>query len=368
MRIRPFQAVYPNLDFIASPDSFFDTVKHDYTEYKQSGFFHKAAQESLYVYQIKSGKKVHTGLITCVDIRDFLDGHIKKHEETLSAKEQQQVGLMLSRGAVVKPVLLTYPSVKSINRLIKKYIADHPVFYDIYFEKKKESHIFWEVSDGAFIQQFQELFERHVPTTYISDGHHRTSTTALMYKRTIGKSNNRSYEVLFSALFPDSELGVYDYNRVVEGLEDTSVAAFIVKLSRLFDIEVLDKPAKPERKHEITMGYGGEWFLLKWKKKVLGAVKKEVKRLDASLLNEKVLNPIFEIEDIRIDQRIKYIEGPKGLKPLQKLVNNSHQIVFCLYPVSLEDMMVIADTGNVLPPKSTWFEPRIKNGLLVLEL
>ncbi|MEO1624643.1 MAG: DUF1015 family protein [Bacteroidota bacterium] len=184
MRIRPFQAVYPNMDYIASPDSFFDTVKSEYPEYKKSGFFHKAPQEALYVYRIKTSERTYTGLIACADIQDYVDGHIKKHEKTLATKEQQQVHLLLSRNAVVKPVLLTYPRTKSIDKLLSAYIEENKSFYSVRFFQRGDEHTFWAISSGPLIQKIQSLFENKVKTTYIADGHHRSSTMALMYDRT----------------------------------------------------------------------------------------------------------------------------------------------------------------------------------------
>ena len=368
MRIKPFQAVYPNFDYITSADSFFDTVKVQYPEYKKSGFFNKTAQEAIYIYQIKTDKRVYTGLVACSDIQDFNEGNIKKHENTLSQKEQQQMHLMLSRNATVKPVLLTYPNVDKIKNLIHQTIKKNKPFYTTIMELKQQQHTFWEVSDGALIQKFQKLFEKHVPRAYIADGHHRTSTTALMSERMKNNSDGKNYDLLLSAFFAVDELEIYDYNRVVDGLNECSMTTFMAKISQVFNVEILAEARKPNKKYEVVMFLNREWFVLTWKQEVLDEYEKESVLLDASLLNEKVMKGILGIEDVRTDTRIKYIEGPKGLEALkERSIRNDSRVAFALYPVELTDLLQIADEGKTMPPKSTWFEPRMKNGLVVHE-
>ncbi|MEM9821819.1 MAG: DUF1015 family protein [Bacteroidota bacterium] len=368
MRIKPFQAVYPNFDYITSSDSFFDTVKFQFPEYKQSGFFHKTAQEALYIYQITNQLRTYIGIIACADIRDYTEGKIKKHENTLSSKEQQQMHLMLSREAAVKPVLLTYPPVDAIDSLLKSYIIDKPCFYTVELKKGKERHSFWEIREGTVIQELQKHFSKHVPYTYIADGHHRTSTSALMHERMRNKEVDKEYNLLLSAFFPTPEIEIHDYNRVVEGLNDCTLTTFMAKLSQLFEIEILEKKRKPKEKHEIIMFLNREWFQLKWRKRILKTHEGNGVILDANLLDEKVLRDILGIEDVRTDVRIKYVEGPKGLSELRgKTIKNENRVAFCLYPVQLADLFKIVNEGKTMPPKSTWFEPRMRNGLIVHE-
>ncbi len=369
MRIRPFRAVYPNLDYVTSPDEFFGTVREKYPAYKESGFFQRTAQESIYIYQIVSQKRTHTGIIACTDIHDYLDGKIKKHENTLAAKEQQQMHLILARGAIVKPILLTYPDVPSLNKLIKKIVKEQTLFYEVQFEKTGHIHRFWEVKDGQLIEQFQQLFQQKVPISYIADGHHRTSTTALMYKRMLDRPDEPDYDQMLCTFFPVSELAVHDYNRIIESSPDISITTFMAKIAQVFDIEILDGPQKPTAKHEIVMYVNREWFRLQWKKEILKEYKKATVILDATLLNEKVLENILGIMDVRTDLRVRYVEGPKGLNEIRQKTNkDDSRVGFVLYPVELSDLMKVADAGEVMPPKSTWFEPRIKNGLIVQEL
>jgi len=368
MRIKPFQAVYPNLDFVTSSDAFFGRVKYEYPDYKRNGFFDKAAQEAIYIYEIEANHRTFTGLVACSDIEDYYDGHIKKHENTISSKEQQQMQLMISRDAVVKPVLLTYHGVEEINALINKYKKEHPFFYETSFLADQQTHRFWEVSDGELINTFQNLFAEQVSRTYIADGHHRCSTLGLMHKRVLEKKGESKFNVLLSAFFPKDELEIHDFNRIVQGLNDNSLTTFMAKISQLFDIEILNMPRKPSQKHEIVMFLNREWFQLRWKKEVIKSYQKTPVLLDANMLDEKVMKWILGIEDVRTDNRVKYIEGVKGLEDFRmKTLRNEQNVGFCLYPVELKDLISVADLNKTMPPKSTWFEPRMKNGLIVQE-
>ena len=369
MRIKPFQAVYPNFDYITSVDGFFDTVKHDYAEYRKSGMFKKTVREGIYIYRITDKEHSYTGIIAGADIHDYIEGHIKKHETTLAAKEQQQVHLMLNRNAVVKPVLLTYPDVPEITRLIEDCIARQEIFYSTTFESSQQLHTFWQISDSSLVQQFEDLFRSKVPAVYIADGHHRCSTATLMYRRLSAKKKPGNYSLLLSAFFPSSELEIHDYNRVVEGLSDTTLTKFMALLSQLFDIEILAEARKPAAKHEIAMLVNREWYMLRWKPEILEKYESEEVLLDVSLLDEKVIGGIMGIEDVRTDLRVRYVEGPKGVKEVRtRTIKNDNRVGFLLYPATLEDLIRTSDAGKTMPPKSTWFEPRIKNGLIVLEL
>lgn len=368
MHIKPFQAVYPNLDFITSADSFFNSARDEYVEYFDSGFYTKTAQEALFIYRIKGPNRQYTGLIACADIRDYLDGNIKQHEHTLAAKEQQQMQLMLRRRAAVKPVLLAYNRVEAISNWMESYIALRAPFLEIQSEEANECHLIWEVRDGQSVRELQNLFELYVPCSYIADGHHRTSTTSLMYKKSQEGIHHGDYHLLLCALFPSSDIDILDFNRVVYGLNGLSDSAFMAHIAQYFDIGFLDAPRKPVRKHEITMLVNREWYSLQWKKPVLQEYLGEQFALDAMLLDEKVLGNILGVEDVRTDQRILYIEGPRGLEGIQQAATRGEEAVaFCLYPVHLEELMKVADAGKVMPPKSTWVEPRMKNGLLVQE-
>ncbi|MEL7020316.1 MAG: DUF1015 family protein, partial [Bacteroidota bacterium] len=244
------------------------------------------------------------------------------------------------------------------------------IFYEVGFGDDEQLHTFWKVSDADEIEYIQQLFQDKIPATYIADGHHRTSTLALLNRRMKKEQPDKQYNQLLSAFFPTTELEVLDFNRVIDGLEEVSLSTFMAKIAQLFNIEILAAPVKPKRKYQILMYVNREWFLLTWRKKVLKKIDKNKPEalLDANLLNEKVLRDICDIEDIRTGTQVYYIEGPKGVEGVRrKVLKKSDSVGFCLYPVDLQDLMRVADHGRSMPPKSTWFEPRIKNGLIVLE-
>jgi uncharacterized protein (DUF1015 family) len=368
MRIKPFQAVYPNLDFITSSDAFFSKVKLEYPAYKRSGFFQRTAREAVYIYEIASRQRTYTGLIVCASVEDYEEGLIKRHENTIATKEQQQMDLMISRDAIVKPVLLTYRGVKEIDRLLEDYKSEHPVFYETSFFSSQQKHRFWAITEGDLINQLQEYFLNKVGESYIADGHHRSSTVALMHKRLSNNNEDHRFDSFLSAFFPMDQLEVLDFNRIITDLNDNSLTTFMARISQLFDIEIMTIPKKPMRKHEIVMFLNREWFKLTWKPEILEPYKNRPVLLDASLLDEKVMKWILGIEDVRTDHRVKYVEGIKGLEDFRlKTLRYEHSVGFCLYPVALEELIAIADMNKTMPPKSTWFEPRMRNGLIIQE-
>lgn len=368
MHIKPFRAVYPKLEFIASPDSFFSTVKEDYPAYKQDGFFIKTDTDAFYIYQILTPRRRYLGLIAASDVQDFLDGNILKHEDTLTALEQVQMHLLFRRNAVVKPVLLTYPKVDEIEQWMEDYIKSGSSFFSIDFEFEEEHHRLWKVEDAADIAHLKRLFAEKIPKTYIADGHHRTSTSALMYEKS-KDTDPEKYRYFLTAFFSFSDLEIFDYNRIVRGLNDNTDAMFMAKLSQVFDIEVMSAPGKPSKKHELVMFFNHSWYRLNWRVKVLEKYTGRPVLLDATLLNEQVLAPILGIADERNDSRIKYMEGPKGIEGVREIVlRNENRVGFLLYPVGWDDFLKIADMGRIMPPKSTWFEPRMKNGIIVQEI
>ncbi len=367
MHIQPFQAVYPDMELISSADHFFATVKEKFHAYWDSGFYRRLPQEGFYLHRIETASRAFTGLIACVDIQDYLDGEIKRHEETIAASEQEQVHLLLRRSSQVKPIMLTYQPVEEINQLCDAYIQSHPHFLETQFEAAGELHRFWEISEGDLIQRLQAIFRDKVHAAYISDGHHRTSATALMYQRMAKHhAEDNPFRWLPCAFYATSQLEIYDFNRIIEGLNDLTPVAFMAKLSQVCEIELLTGPTRPATKFELTMFLEREWFRLRWRPEVLEKYQGQTAVLDVSILNEQVLQGVLGIADVRRDQRVRYHQGTKGIDLLkEKTLRSEERLAFCLYPVHLDDFLTISDEGGVMPPKSTWFEPRIRSGLIV---
>ena len=363
MLIRPFRAVLPNMKFVASPKAFFSSVREKYPDYKKGNFFKKAAKEAIYVLQIERNGEMHEGIVTCAHIDEFVSQRIKKHENTISSKEQQQIDLILKRGAGVKPVLVFHNEVKKISAWVKEIVSRKRLL-EIKFSPK-EIHRIWTVTDAEEIEHICRLFKKHIPEGYIADGHHRCASTALMSANHEDEEVN-PYEYLMTSFFPSTHLKIYDFNRIVNALQDISPVKFIVQLSEHCDITVLEEYRKPMEKFEIIMYLGKEWYSLKWKKKLLKS-KKEI-LLDANLMNKYILSDILDFEDIRTDTRIKYLEGVKSVDSFKNQCNKiENGVGFILYPVDISDLIDIADKKKIMPPKSTWFEPRMKNGIIVQE-
>jgi uncharacterized protein (DUF1015 family) len=362
MKILPFKASYPDLDKVPHTDAFFETVKFQYQEYADEGMFDAATQEALYIYRItdKDGKK-KTGLVTCTHINDYLDGHIKKHEKTIVKNEAIQSELLLKRSAAIKPVLLIYPSVKEVNELINKSLDSNKKLYVITIGDEK--HCFWQITDPATITQFQELFETEVPTAYIADGHHRSATFAEQHK----KSPTEKTSKMLCAYFPEEEVVIKEFSRIVSDLNGMSSDVFLMKLTQLFKIKILKRGEKPYTKFEYTMYLEGKWFAMYWRKSELKDFAKGLVILDVHLLNEKILKPMFGVKNIRTDARVTYVEGDKTIDYIEKICP-AEGVAFCLYPVEMEDLIEVSDSNGTMPPKSTYFEPRMKNGLLVYEI
>lgn len=354
MQITPFQAIYPNLDYITSPDSFFDNVKEEYNEYYESGFFNQTKKEALFIYQISTATRKYTGLIACANINTFLQGQIKKHEATLADKEQKQIQLILKRKAAVKPVLLAYPEVPELNDFLLQYTKGKPAFLEVFFEREEATHSFWQINEAPPLKYIQQLFDQKIPSAYIADGHHRTSSVAVLYDRLQNNPHALDYSQLLAAFFPVSDLEILDFNRVVDGLSEISLTTFMAKLSQVCDIKLLDQPEKPSQKHELTLFINKEWFKLKWKPAVLEEFRELPAILDTMLLNKKILGPILDLDKASYDLKVTYVANPQGLEGVRKeSLNKESNLGFCLYPVHMSELIALADSGRTLPPKST---------------
>lgn len=369
MKIYPFQAVIPDTHLLASEESFFGRVKYDYPEFVESGFFTKASKEGFYIYEITRNGTRHLGFFAAVDITDYDEGHILKHEKTLASNEQKMMQLLLHRKAMVKPVLLSYSRVDEVHDFMEKRIAESKPFLSLFFKEEKTNHKVWQVTDGESIAFLHNQFEANVPLTYIADGHHRSSSLSILNKNKGKKTKELRFDQLYTAFFSFDQLQIHEYNRVIEALDKISPSRLIAELSEFCNISYSPKPFRPGKIHEMALVINREWYKLTWKKKTLKAFPTDTVITDTQLLNTYILEGILGIKDIRNDDRIKYVEGIKELEGLlQKIQKNDTRVGFALYPLPMEDFIAIADHGEELPPKSTWFEPRMKNGLLVQDI
>lgn len=364
MKIYPFQAIYPNVELIASTDSFFSTVRDDYTQYLMNGFFHQSPESSYYILEITSGNKKHSGLIVSLDINDYSKGKIVKHEKTIASSEQEMLKMLLHRGAMVKPVLLCHPEIKEISKEIQKLKKKKGPFLALSTTVGPHEYNLYQVSqkDG---EELAQLYKSMVPKVYIADGHHRCSTGEKLYNLQ-GDKKGKDYSHILAALFPFDQLDILDYNRIVQLPYNLKLTRFIAELSKVCDVQYIGKPEKPQRKHDITMCLQDEWYLLTWKDAVLKKYKKMPAVLDAALLDKEILEILLEIKDVRTDGRVDYVSGDQGPERVEEKARSSdHHVGFCIYPVQFDELVKVSDSGGTLPPKSTWFEPRMINGFVV---
>lgn len=367
MTINPFKASYPNKDLLASPDSFFNTVSKEYANYKHAGFFKASHQKALYIYQI-SGTKTYTGIIASNDIIDLTNHKILGHEHTINEKEQEMLRLILHRKAMIKPVLLAYHGHESINHFITTYVSKNEPFFEIALDANHEKHSLWEVNNASDIAFIQTLFAHHVPNAYIADGHHRAAITSrLVQKNYLTDHEDIVHPGLLCAFFPFDDLSIFDFSRIVDFSNKMTATKLIARLSKYFEFVPLTEAKKPDQKHHLSLYLQHEWYLLQWRPFVINTHQNDVVILDVDLFNQYILREILDINDIKSSKEVKYLEGIVPIQELMSMVKESGTAGFCFFPVTKEDVILTADAKEVLPPKSTWFEPRMKNGLVIKE-
>lgn len=321
-----------------------------------------------YVYKQIMGKHEQTGLVACASVAEYENDRIKKHELTRQEKEDDRVNHIDHLNAQVGPVFLTYRAEEAIDRLIEK-VVQNKAEYD-FVSQDGIRHIFWVVQNPELSAEIQEAF-RKIDPLYVADGHHR-SAAAMRIKQMRQAANknhtgNEEYNFFLTVIFPHNQMQILDYNRVVKDLFGLSKDTFLEKVAEKFTVRksVENQPFKPAKAHEFGMYLQGKWFKLEAKPGSFNA-HDPVKRLDVSLLQENLLSPILGITDPRKDKRIDFVGGIRGLKELEKRVDSGEwAVAFALHPTSIEDLMAIADAGKIMPPKSTWFEPKLKSGLVV---
>lgn len=364
MRIKPFKALYPDTKMIVSPDSFFGVMKREFPHYLKNSFFKRSKDTCYFLYRIE-GKMSSTGLICSTAVEDIIDGKILKHEHTLARKEQMMLDLALQRNAMIKPVLLAHPFIQELADIYNVIAEEEKPFVELEFKEEKSVHRLWKIVDTELQERIESIFNNQINQAYIADGHHRVST-GIQLNRT-RKNTTINYSDLLSIYLSFDDLRIYDYNRIVDILKEVSPTRLMCELSKYFKIKRLPKLKKPSKKHEITFCIKDEVYSLKWKKKYLKSSSLPV-LLDADLLNQYVFQSIFKMEDVRTDARISYVSGMEGMSKIQSnLLKEDHSVAFLLYPIQEEELMAVAEAGLTLPPKSTWFEPRIKNAVIAQE-
>lgn len=320
-----------------------------------------------FIYRQKMGEHTQTGVVGCSSVDEYQKGLIKKHELTRQDKEDDRANHVFTVGANTGPVFLTFEAFDDFEKAISEFTSNLEPFCN-FTDENNISHELFPVREVANIEKLEKLFER-IPAMYIADGHHRAASASrvreLMKKGNPGHTGNEEYNFFMSVIFPHNQLKVLDYNRVVKDLNGLSTEAFFEALKENFDItDPEESPARPKLPHEFGMYIEGKWYLLKTKPDSFDN-NDPVKSLDVSILQENLLHPILGIEDPRKDPRVDFIGGIRGLGALEAKVDAGWTVAFSMYPTSLEELMKVADDGKTMPPKSTWFEPKLRSGLFV---
>ena len=325
-----------------------------------------------YIYRQIMNGRVQTGLVGATSIDDYMNNVIKKHEYTRPKKEVDRINNFDHCDANTAPIFLTYRKNNEINTIINDWIKFHMPIYN--FKSEDDiTHIVWELSDDSLVKRINKIFENEVESLYIADGHHRSASSVKVGMKRREKNpdftGDEEYNYFMSVMFPDEDLFIMDYNRVVHTLNGLSVDAFMDQVKEKFAIEKIvgEEPFKPSEKHTFGMYIENNWYKIEAKQGIFDD-QDPVDRLDVAILQNNILDPLLGIKDPRTSDNIDFVGGIRGLKELEKRVDHGKKVAFSMYPTTMDDLLAIADAGKVMPPKSTWFEPKLRSGLFIHKL
>lgn len=347
----------PGID-IHSQDVY-DKAKENLNQFIGNGIVFEEEHPCYYIYKLVMKGRSQTGLVCVSSVDDYFKDVIKKHEFTRPEKEKDRIDHMRTIRAQTGNVFLAYRDVEAVNRLIHDWQTDHQPVYN-FTAADGIQHAIWVVNEQSAIEAITTEFSKNVPCTYIADGHHRAASAAKVSKA-LQESTDAGY--FLTTIFPASQLAILDYNRVVKDLNGLTPAKFLGSLQDDFYITHSPEAVKPSQLHEFGLYLDKKWYILSsrkgtWTEDPIGV-------LDVTILSHNILDKILDIKDQRTDKRIDFVGGIRGLKELEKRVDSGEmKAAISLYPVTIEQLFTIADSGNVMPPKSTWFEPKLRDGLL----
>jgi len=341
----------------------------NFGKWKKNGWLVQDETPHFYIYAQTMKGRTQYGIVGCASVDDYLNGIIKKHELTRPDKEQDRMVHVRVNNANIEPVFFTYPAVKEIDSIVDKIVRAEKPEYDFVAEDGFGHH-FWVIKKPEINKMIEKLFAEKVPFTYVADGHHRTAAAALVgkEKREKNPSHNgtEEYNFFLAVHFPADQLRIIDYNRTIKDLNGLTCKEFLTRLGCGFDvIEKGTKAYRPKRLHNFAMYLDGKWFSLTAKAGTFND-NDPIGILDVTILTNQILSPILDIQDLRRSKRIDFVGGIRGLRELKKRVDRGEmKVAFALYPVSMDQLITIADSGNIMPPKSTWFEPKLRSGLVI---
>lgn len=370
-----YHIIKPEIDFPEGTDEHdpkvYEKAAQNFQMFQNKGWLVQDGKERYYIYAQTMNGKTQYGLVVCAYVDDYMTGKIKKHELTRRDKEEDRMKHVRVNNANIEPVFFAYPDNKDVDAIVAKYTKGTPE-YDYTAELDGFRHTFWIIDDDADIQRITELFAA-MPAMYIADGHHRSAAAALVgaekAKQNPNHRGDEEYNFFMAVCFPANQLTIIDYNRVVKDLNGLSDEEFLKKLSEDFIVEKKGTEIfKPSRLHEFSLYLGGNWYSLVAKPGTYND-NDPIGVLDVTISSNLILDKILGIKDLRSDKRIDFVGGIRGLGELKKRVDSGEmKVALALYPVSMKQLIDIADTGNIMPPKTTWFEPKLRSGLVIHKL
>ena len=349
----------------------YDKVVENFKAFQDKGWLVQDAEPRIYIYGQTMGDRTQYGFVACTNIDDYFNENIKKHELTRKEKEDDRMVHVNITDANVEPVFFAYPAQAELDGIIENIVKNQEPEYDFVADDGFWHH-FWVIEDKALIQKIQDLFAK-VPALYVADGHHRTAAAARVWlerrKEHPDYTWDEEFNYFMAVIFPDNQLKIMDYNRVVKDLNGLTSEELLAKLEKNFIVE--EKWAdeyRPNALHNFSMYLDGKWYSLTAKPGTFDDAD-PIGVLDVTILSNLVLDELLGIKDLRTDKRIDFVWGLRGLWELKRRVDNGEmKVAFALYPVSMKQLIDIADTGNIMPPKTTWFEPKLRSWLVIHKL
>ncbi|MGC9355160.1 MAG: DUF1015 domain-containing protein [Mariniphaga sp.] len=371
LRITRAEIECPEVEDIHS-ETVYKKALENFKAFQEKGWLVQDDEPRFYIYAQTMDGRTQYGIVGGASCSDYENGLIKKHELTRPEKEEDRMVLTRYLDANIEPVFFAYKAVPEIDSIVNEVVTNNEPVYDFTAEDGFGHH-FWVISDTEKNKTIQELFATKVPCTYVADGHHRTAAAARIGLEKTAKNPNHTgeeeYNYFMAVHFPDNQLQIIDYNRVVTDLNGYSEAGFLAKVNKAFEVEKMGSEIyKPARLHEFSLYLGGNWYKLTARKGTFND-DDPIGVLDVTILSNQILGPLLNITDLRTSKRIDFVGGIRGLGELKKRVESGEmKAAFALYPVSMQQLINIADSGNIMPPKTTWFEPKLRSGLVIHKL
>ncbi len=370
-----YHIIKPEIDFPAGISEHdpvvYEKAAENFAMFRQKGWLKQDTKEQYYVYAQTMEGRTQYGLVVCAAVEDYMTGKIKKHELTRRDKEEDRMKHVRVNNANIEPVFFAYPHRDDLDAIVARVTARTPE-YDFTADLDGFGHHFWVIDDDETIRRITDIFAQ-IPSLYIADGHHRSAAAALVgHEKKLQNPNHKGdeeYNYFLAVCFPDNQLNIIDYNRVVKDLNGLSEDEFLAKLSENFTLEKKGTEIyKPNKLHNFSLYLAGTWYSLTAKPGTYDD-NDPIGVLDVTISSNLILNDILGIKDLRSDKRVDFVGGIRGLGELKRRVDNGEmKAALALYPVSMKQLTDIADSGNIMPPKTTWFEPKLRSGLIIHEL